>query len=758
MHLFKRLFRVGALFLLIVFPFMQLPIDVGDTARPHVQYMVDENYPPYTFSEQEYLYGFDPDLVNMIFKLEDYDVSFTTSNWENVYRSVKDGSVDIAGIIAVTEERKKDVLYSDSILTSHVAIYTLAHADEIKAEDLHTLRVAVGKGYYTEELLKSQLGIFNYHPYENMKLAFQDLIDGKIDVIFENQQFIEHLLVQESLRGKIVPQVTNLYPRSHAFAISKSRQDLVDYINLRVKVLKRTGVYEELYRKYFYSPSEWYAQQQRNRLIFIGIGFVCIITIIFIGLQLIIKKLKKNINAKYYELNEAHEELTAANEELEAHYEEIQSYSDKVNQLAFFDTLTGLPNRTYLNEKIANLFPIDEKFSAKTIAAFYVEMDNFRQINDTLGHEFGDQVLKAVACTLTENLDGQPLIARIGGDEFFILYDNFLDKSQIECYADRIVHFINKSWEIGEHEIYLSASIGVLMITSSCASVTDVYKKIDTAMYAAKKNNRGSYVFFNENMLKSVEYKSELEKSLRKGIDNKEFELYYQPYFDVEGEKILGVEALIRWHHPKKGFVSPGEFIPLAEETGLIIVIGEWVLEEAIKQSKSWQSNHGVSLPISINVAGIQLESESFVTFVFELLSKHDFEPNLLQLEITESSVMKNIKRNIRQLEALKAKGIKISLDDFGTGYSSLAYMMKLPIDIIKIDKSFVDDILTSNDDEIIVGDIISIAHRLNMHIIAEGVEQFEQLDYLKNTNCDAIQGYYFSKPLRNEDLEKLLS
>lgn len=630
---------------------MQLPVDVGDTARPHVLYMVDENYPPYTFSEQDYLYGFDPDLVNMIFKHEDYDVSFTTSNWENVYRSVKDGSVDIAGIIAVTEERKKDLLYSDSILTSHVAIYTLAHADDIKVEDLHTLRVAVGKGYYTEVLLKSQLGIFNYHPYVNMKLAFQDLIDGKVDVIFENQQFIEHLLVQESLRGKIVPQVTNLYPRSHAFAISKSRQDLVDYINLRVKVLKRTGVYEELYRKYFYSPSEWYAQQQRNRLIIMGIGFVSIITIIFIGLQLIIKKLKTNINAKYYELNEAHEELTAANEELEAHYEEIQAYSDKVNQLAFFDTLTGLPNRTYLNEKIANLFPIDEKSSAMIIAVFYVEMDNFRQINDTLGHEFGDQVLKAVAYTLTENLESHPLIARTGGDEFFILNDHFLDKSQIECYADRIVHIINKSWEIGEHEIYLSASIGVLMITSSCASVTDVYKKIDTAMYAAKKNNRGSYVFYNENMLKSVEYKSELEKSLR-----------------------------------KESFVSPGEFIPLAEETGLIIVIGEWVLEEAIKQSKSWQSNHGVSLPISINVAGIQLESESFVPFVFELLSKHDFEPNLLQLEITESSVMKNIKRNIRQLEALKAKGIKISLDDFGTGYSSLAYMMKLPIDIIKID------------------------------------------------------------------------
>lgn len=723
MHLFKRLHRVGALFLLIMFTFMQLPVDVGDTARPHVLYMVDENYPPYTFSEQDYLYGFDPDLVNMIFKHEDYDVSFTTSNWENVYRSVKDGSVDIAGIIAVTEERKKDLLYSDSILTSHVAIYTLAHADDIKVEDLHTLRVAVGKGYYTEELLKSQLGIFNYHPYVNMKLAFQDLIDGKVDVIFENQQFIEHLLVQESLRGKIIPQVTNLYPRSHAFAISKSRQDLVDYINLRVKELKKTGVYEELYRKYFYSPSEWYAQQQRNRLIIMGIGFVSIITIIFIGLQLIIKKLKTNINAKYYELNEAHEELTAANEELEAHYEEIQAYSDKVNQLAFFDTLTGLPNRTYLNEKIANLFPIDEKSSAMIIAVFYVEMDNFRQINDTLGHEFGDQVLKAVAYTLTENLESHPLIARTGGDEFFILKDHFLDKSQIECYADRIVHIINKSWEIGEHEIYLSASIGVLMITSSCASVTDVYKKIDTAMYAAKKNNRGSYVFYNENMLKSVEYKSELEKSLR-----------------------------------KESFVSPGEFIPLAEETGLIIVIGEWVLEEAIKQSKSWQSNHGVSLPISINVAGIQLESESFVPFVFELLSKHDFEPNLLQLEITESSVMKNIKRNIRQLEALKAKGIKISLDDFGTGYSSLAYMMKLPIDIIKIDKSFVDDILTSNDDDIIVGDIISIAHRLNMHIIAEGVEQFEQLDYLKNTNCDAIQGYYFSKPLQNEDLEKLFN
>ena len=895
----KQILKVALTGLITVFLTVNLGLtawmDQGENRK--VIYQVDENYPPYTYTHQDYIYGFDPDLTNLVFNAQDYEVVYSHDTWNVIYERLVRGEIDLGGIIAVTEERKKEVLFSDILFNSYVAIYTKKDFESIEIADLSRLKVGVGKSYYTEGLLRDTLKIYNYEAYTDMNQAIEDLNSGRIDAIFENQQLMDNLLIELSYKGEIVPQISNLYPRGHAYAISTKRPDLVTYINNRIEKLKTSGVFEEVYMKYFYEHSGWYETQRRNTLLIIYISIILAIILVIVAMRQYIKHLKRKLSANYTELSKAYEELTDANEELriteeelqeqyeeiQAQYEEIQMQYQKIEKskndlemseeryklvsegandciwdwdveqnvafvserwknligadtsyvedyfatwmdniseedldyvstylenlmendtqrfeieyllksnkwiqttgkvlrdasgkairlagshtditsrknhdhtiytMAYYDRLTGLPNRVMLSEYIASTFE-DHYAKDEVVAILYIELDNFKHINDTLGHDFGDEVLKFVAFKLSEKLGSKAFIARHGGDEFFIVTRKMIQKEDIQHIIDDVGHIFNRLWPLKEHEIFLAASIGVVIIPHDCSSVGDVYKNIDAAMYEAKKSGKGTYRFFNKEMLKSLEIRTELENNLRKAIDNSEFELYYQPYFDANSERLMGAEALIRWIHPMVGIISPDKFIPVAEETGLIVPIGEWVIEEAMKGIKE----RPVALPISINIAEKQLASKGFAEKLFEIIKKYDVDPKLVQLEITESSVMNNIGENIKVLKDIKTMGIRISLDDFGTGYSSLSYMQRLPIDTLKIDKSFIDEINTLEDQNTIVGDIISIAHRLNMETIAEGVETINQVEYLRFNECDALQGYYYSKPLPKEEFETL--
>ena len=868
-------------------------IDYGEKSEEtrQVIYQVDKNYPPYTYIHQDYIHGFDPDLTNLVFNSKDYEVVYSYDTWDVVYERLVRGEIDLGGIIAVTEERKKEVLFSDILFNSYVAIYTKNDFERIEISDLSRLKIGVGKSYYTEGLLRDTLKIYNYEAYTDMNRAIEDLNSGRIDVIFENQQLMDNLLIELSLKGEISPQITNLYPRGHAYAISVKRADLVTYINNRIEKLKKSGVFEEVYMKYFYEHSDVYETQRRNTFMVVYFSIFIVIMMAFVGMRLYIKHLKRKLNANYLEISKAYEELMDANEELrmteeelQEQYEEIQrqyrkiekvnndleiseeryklvsegsndciwdwdidqniafvserwknligaqtsyvenyyfTWMDSISEedydyvktfienlmyndtqrfeieyllksnkwiqttgkvlrdtagkairlagshtditsrknhdhtiytMAYYDRLTGLPNRVMLSEYIASIFE-DHYTKDEVVAILYIELDNFKHINDTLGHDFGDEVLKFVAFKLSEKLGSKAFVARHGGDEFFIVTRKMIQKEDIQEIIDDVGMIFNRLWPLKEHEIFLAASIGVVTIPYDCSSVGDVYKNIDAAMYEAKKSGKGTYRFFSKEMLKSLEDRTELENNLRKAIDNNEFELYYQPYFDANSENIVGAEALIRWIHPMVGIISPDKFIPVAEETGLIVPIGEWVIEEAVKAIKERQ----MDLPISINIAEKQLASKGFTEKLLNIIKKYDIEPKCVRLEITESSVMNNISENIKVLMDIKALGIKISLDDFGTGYSSLSYMQRLPIDILKIDKSFIDEINTLEDKKTIVGDIISIAHRLNMETIAEGVESINQVEYLRYNECDALQGYYFSKPMAKSAFETFI-
>lgn len=772
----KTIMIMIILFIVLCFSFENdttFASDLNYPSSPKILYQVDENYPPYTYSNQKFMYGFDIELTNLIFKINDYQLIYSTDVWSNVYNRLKDREIDLAGIIAVTDERKKDILYSDDLFNTYVSVYTSIDFREIELNDLKNVKIGVGKGYYTEELLINNLGIEDYEAFAHLEDAIIALKMGEIDVIFENQQLMDNLLVKMGEKGIIVPQITNLFPIAYAYGISKDKPELVKYINNRLHDLKKNGIFEELYDKYFYQHSEDYLAEQQKQLLMIILIPITVMSIALLALKFYIDKLRKKVSTKAVTLNSENEILTDSNEKLLQQYEEINAQYEEINaqyeeikinnetiyQLAYFDQLTGLPNRLMLSEHIDNLLEKRLKTQKQALHAYayYIEIDNFKVINDILGHNYGDEVLKYIANLLKDSLGSSAFISRVGGDEFYIILTNIESKLSAKVFAEKIWGIFNKIWYIGEHEVYLSASIGIVSIDEDCSNLAEVYMFADTAMYKVKARGGGGYRFYESSMIADVIKRSALERDLRKAIIHEEFSLVYQPIVDANSERAVAMEALIRWNSPEKGLISPIEFIPLTEEIGLIVPIGEWVIAEVCRQIKEWQLSDYKTIPVSINVAQLQLESKGFLTVLSKYIRHYDIEPQLLHIELTESNLMHSISRNDRLLKIVRTMGLTVLLDDFGTGYSSLSYLQRLPIDIVKIDKSFINEINQTNSDELLISDIISIAHRLNKTVIGEGVETLEQLNYLRACGCDAIQGFYFSKPINATEVVKFL-
>lgn len=428
-------------------------------------------------------------------------------------------------------------------------------------------------------------------------------------------------------------------------------------------------------------------------------------------------------------------------------------YEEKIKDLAYYDRLTKLPNFHYSKEIIGK--KVKENNNIGKFALFLVGLDNFRNINDTLGHRFGDEVLIAVKEKLELIIDDNDTLCKSGGDEFLIIKDIEFGKVEVENFAKKILNYFQEPLSIHNHEIYSTVSIGIEIYSDSVEDEFGLLRNVDTAMYSAKEKGKNTYEFFNADIYKDILKKINLESDLRKAIENNEFELYYQPQMNLKTEEIIGVEALIRWNHPRRGLVSPLQFIPLAENTGLIVNIGKWVIETVCKQSAQWQSIGYKDVVISINVSSIQLQQKDFIYFVNDALKRYDMNPKLLNIEITESTLMKSIDSVVLKLKSLRELGIGISLDDFGTGYSSLSYLKKLPIDTLKIDKVFIDDVNEHSIDNSITEEIIQLAHKMKIDVVAEGVEEKNQIHLLKSQNCDKIQGYVLSKPIPKEEVIK---
>jgi diguanylate cyclase (GGDEF)-like protein/PAS domain S-box-containing protein len=421
------------------------------------------------------------------------------------------------------------------------------------------------------------------------------------------------------------------------------------------------------------------------------------------------------------------------------------------------DFLTGLPNRMLLNDRVSQAIVLAHRHMKK-VAVLFLDLDGFKHINDSLGHPIGDKLLQSIAKRLVDCGRSSDTVSRQGGDEFVVLLSEVEQSDDAAITARRMLQAVAEPHSIGQHDLHVTASIGLSIYPDDGLDAETLIKNADTAMYQAKENGHQSFQFFKPAMnVRAVERQS-IEESLRRALERQEFALQYQPIINLGTGEITGAEALIRWTHPTRGPVSPAQFIPIAEDCGLILPIGNWVLREACKQAQAW-THAGLTLAtMAVNISAMEFRDERFLDGVFAALKDTGLDPRSLELELTESVLMKRAESTESILKTLRARGVQVAVDDFGTGYSSLSYLRKFPIDALKIDQSFVRQITTAPDETTIVTAVISMGRSLKLRVVAEGVETQEELAFLQAHQCDEAQGYFFSRPLPPEQFAKLLA
>ncbi len=429
---------------------------------------------------------------------------------------------------------------------------------------------------------------------------------------------------------------------------------------------------------------------------------------------------------------------------------------ERLTYLANYDSLTGLPNRTLFRDRLRRAIARAQRNGTK-VALLFLDLDRFKNINDSLGHHAGDQLLRGMARRLQKHAREGDTVARLGGDEFTVILEGIKDPEDAAAVARKILELMETPFRLDGHEIIVSTSIGITLFPDDAQDMRTLLKNADTAMYRTKEKGRNNYHFYTADMnAKAVEHLM-LENSLRFAIDRQEFLLYYQPQVDLHSRRIIGVEALLRWMHPEQGLIEPDRFIPFAEETQLIIPIGEWVLRNACRQAKAWEEAGLPPMRMAVNLSMQQFRQPDFVAVVRSALDESGLDPTHLELEITEGFLAHNIEKTAQMLHELKDLGVNLSIDDFGTGFSSLNYLRKFPLKKLKIDQSFVRDITTNTDDANIAEAIIALGKSLQLEVVAEGVEEEGQLYFLRTHGCDQVQGFLVSHPLPAEELTPLL-
>lgn len=484
---------------------------------------------------------------------------------------------------------------------------------------------------------------------------------------------------------------------------------------------------------------------QQTTPIMLGL-FLCILLVILRQVFTLLDN-DKLVN----ELNNLNEELE---QKVKGRTNRLVEMVNEMEHLAFHDVITGLPNRRYIEKRVTQAIKNTSFASHKKMAFLLMDLDRFKQINDSLGHFSGDLLLSEVGRRLSRDLKPNEIVCRIGGDEFAILIES-VSMSKIQKKAESILEVLRQVYNIAGVDLHVTPSIGVSIYPEHGKDFEALLMKADTAMYQVKENGKNHFKVYNETM--NITAKLTLENALRKGLDRKEFIIYYQPQISMDNEQIIGVEALLRWFSPTDEYIPPSDFIPIAEETGLIIPIGEWVFKEACKQSVEWERQGYENIRTAVNISAIQFSQPDFVKSFAKILTETKANPGNLELEITEGVAMGSIESTILKLTQLKEIGFQIAIDDFGTGYSSLQYLSNFPIDRLKIDQSFISLLNTNNKNDAIVKLIVMMAKGLNFKVIAEGVETEKQKDFLKLIDCDEIQGYLISYPLNPEEMQRYL-
>jgi len=456
----------------------------------------------------------------------------------------------------------------------------------------------------------------------------------------------------------------------------------------------------------------------------------------------------------YKELEEEYQSSLASLEDLTARYEELTKSRESMKRLAYTDYLTGLPNRTAFSEMLDNIMLTIR--NEEIIALMDIDIDDFKDINDSLGHAYGDELLLDITHRLKQVLDENDYLARIGGDEFIILTQNLEDTSSYDEKIQRVKELFTKPFLLLAKEYYISVSIGVAFAPRDGKNSQTLIKNVDAAMYMAKANGKNTHACYDASFHQKLTEKIEIQFELRKALEQNELVLFYQPQLDLDTMKIVGFEALVRWNHPTKGLLFPDEFIYVAEENGLIIPIGKWVIRTACLQLKEWSQQYP-DLIMAINLSAKQFKDKNLLGMIYDIIEETQINPGNLEFEITETVALEDIEYTDATIRELNKIGVRFSLDDFGTGYSSMSYLKRLPISNLKIDKSFLDAGMIDTSDQKIIQAIITLARNLNLNVIAEGVETVDQEAFLKQSDCDKAQGYLYSKPVPTDKAISLL-
>jgi diguanylate cyclase (GGDEF)-like protein len=434
----------------------------------------------------------------------------------------------------------------------------------------------------------------------------------------------------------------------------------------------------------------------------------------------------------------------------------VRQRTAEVEHLAYYDTLTDLPNRLLFEDRLAQALTLAQR-NRQILGTLFLAIDRFKKINDTLGHAVGDLLLKDVAERVKHCISECDTVARFDGEEFAVLLTRVTGTEDLVAISRSINEALKPSFLLAGQEIYVTASIGISLFPFDGEDLGTLLKNAGAALYRAKMQGGNDYQFYTSDMNARALKRLALESSLRRAVEHEEFVLHYQPIIEIESRKIVGMEALVRWQHPKFGLLAPAEFIPMAEDTGLILLLGAWVLRTACAQARSWQQAGCGDLRIAVNVSARQFQDKNLPDTVVQILSETGLDSSYLELELTESSIMQNPESAVKTMTELREMGVKISIDDFGTGYSSLGYLKRLPIDILKLDRSYVNGATTDPDDAALVMAIISLAHNLKLRVIAEGVETEEHVRFLRLLRCDGGQGYLFGKPMPADLFQALI-
>lgn len=711
--------------------------------HPNLRLGVDPSWAPIEFIHKNNGYqGITAEYMDRLSKQLNVSMqAIDIPNWAHVLEKARQKQIDVIPALVPSAERAKYLNFTQPYLSFPIVVFVRDdHGLITDITEIKSGLIAIEKSYITEEYMRRDFPELELLLVNNNEEGLQAVANGKAIAYIGSLASGSYIIEKHGLNNIRVAAPT---PYRHELAMGV-RKDWPELIPILQKALDNISA--EAQRSI---RKKWFPVVHEKPIDY-SILWYLVCTAAFIYALGFLWHLKTRQQKKQLEIivQERTHKLT---EEIE----ERKQIESQLRYLANYDMLTNLPNRTLFREHLIQSIKQTERHK-DSVALLLIDIDGFKNINDSLGHHQGDLLLQIVAERLRDCVRDVDQVARLGGDEFTIILSEVTNKQSAMTVAEKIIHSISKSIKLESSEIYIGASIGITLLPEDTKDASILLGYADMAMYEAKAKGKNSYEFYSSHLSQRVNSRLALEKELHQAIEKNQLQIYYQPIFKTDGGELYGAEALLRWEHPDHGYISPVEFIPVAEDSDLIVNLGNWVLNEAVMNTEKWNKQSNTDFHIAVNISSRQFQKNaSCIPALEKCLTEYDIEPRLLNLELTESLMMEEQYEVLDKLNFIKGMGIGLSIDDFGTGYSSLSYIRRFPIDTIKIDKSFVHDITLDTDDAALITAIIAMAKSLDMKVVAEGVETEAQYRFLQDKKCKLVQGYYFSKPLSRRAFEE---